>query len=150
MNLRALRLIVTSDPNLFEHHLNRAGLTIVGFVDRDPLRKQLQSESVYNIAAQLTDDIDIGVTMTRAQKQLQELAESAGYLVSLIEGLDQMPGTLPNPIKSMLNAGDEEEEAPEPEGEEGAPPGDPGAGGPPPGPGGPPPGGGMPPGMPPV
>lgn len=126
--LRILKLIAASDPNLFEHHLRKAGLTIVGWKDGDPLRRTLQNESVLSIATTMTEDVHDTLVMTTYQQQLQEIAEAAGYLVGFSEGLDQMPGTLPNPIRNVLRPvgglkdtkeetpADEEAAAPPPDG----------------------------------
>lgn len=138
-----LKLIAASDPALFEHHLRQAGLTIVGTKDRDPLRRELQTESVLSIAACLTEDADDTLVLTPYQRKLRGLAEEAGYLVGLVEGLDQMAGSWPNPIRNALRPqgglkGGEEEEGEEAaggeQGAEGAPP--PPDGGAPPPPGG--------------
>lgn len=145
--LPVLKLIAASDPRLFEHHLRQAGLTIVGTKDRDPLRRGLQTESVLSIAAALTEDVDDTLEMTPYQRKLRDIAEQAGYLVGLVEGLDQMSGSWPNPIRNALRpqggleGGEKEEEAPAggDQGAEGAPPPPDGGAPPPPGGAAPPP-----------
>ncbi len=126
--LRILRLFAAGDPLLFEYYLTQAGLSIVGHRHSNPLEYSIQTEAVLGIAASLNYDIHDYTALTPTQQTLQNLAEEFGYLVALTEGLDQQPGTLPNPIKRMLH-GDkeddegEEEEAPE-EGADGTPPGE--------------------------
>lgn len=144
-SLRVLALIGHSDPHLFEHYLKQAGLTIVGIKDHDPLRKEMQVEAVYSIASGMTESVDDQLVMTPYQRKLRDLADDCGFLVGLTEGMDQMPGTWPNPIKAMMNADEEEEEAAPAGGDQAAPaaPPPPGGGTPPP----PPPGGGTPPPM---
>ncbi len=135
LSMRALRLIATSDPSLFEHHLQQAGLTIVGRRDFDPLRGIIQAESVIAIASTLSEDVDDTMVLTSYQHQLRDLAEQAGYEVGLIEGLDQMPGSWPNPIRNALRpqgglksgTEEKEEQAAPAGGDQGAPPPDGGA-----------------------
>ncbi len=143
-SLQILRMIANSDPNLFEHHLRQAGLTIVGRRDRDPLRNTFQAESVVAIASTIGEDIDETLVMTPYQLKLRNLAEQAGYEVGLVEGLNQMPGTWPDPIHNELRIkgglkDEDEEEAPAggDQTAEGAPP--PPDGGEPPGGAAPPP-----------
>ncbi len=77
------------------------------------------------MATNLTDDAHDIIEMTTLQKQLRNLAEQHGYIVGLIEGLDQMPGTLPNPIRSALKFNNKDEKKPAGAGDptsDGAPP----------------------------
>lgn len=109
-SLQALRLIASSDARLFEHCLRRAGLTIVGRLNTDPLRNSLQAESVLAIASTLNEDVDDLLVMTRYQQKLRDIAEQNGYMVGLVEGLDQMPGTWLNPIKIMMKGDNDDNE----------------------------------------
>lgn len=143
MSIRAISQYAHSDPARFEAHLNRAGLVIVGRKDFDPLRRSIQQEAVGVIAGCMGEDVDDAPRMTPYQEVLAGIAESAGYLVTLDEGMNQMPGTWADPVIQALRHGDDEgDEQPGGdgaggEGEEGAPPPD--AGGAPPPPGGAPP-----------
>lgn len=141
-SLPVLRLIAVSDPGLFEHHLRQAGLTIVGRKDYDSLRRVTQDESVLSIATLLGEGVDDHLELTPLQKQLRDIADQAGYLVGLSEGLDQQPGAWPNPIRIALNASPEDEEPEAPAGGDQAAPGTPT---PPDGGAPPPPGGAAPP-----
>lgn len=141
-SFQALKLMASADSRLFEHHLNQAGLTIVGRKDNNPLRRSMQAESVLSIAASLTEDVDDTLVMTTYQRQLRNLAEQEGYFVGLSEGIDQMPGSWPNPIRNALRPGKEEEEEAPAGGDpaaEGAPPPEEGGAPPPPGGTAPPP-----------
>lgn len=142
-SFRVLALIARSDPRLFEHHLKQAGLTIVGEKNYDPLRNEMQAEAVHSIASGMTEDADDQLVMTPHQRKLRNLADDCGFLVGLTEGMDQMAGTWPNPIKVMMNTDEEEEEEAPAGGDQTAP------GAPPPEAGGapPPPGGAAPPPM---
>lgn len=107
----ALLLIVKSDLRLFEHHLKQAGMRLIGRKTRDPLLNSLTAEDIAGIASQLNYDIDDPVDYTSYQRQLIAIAERAGFVVGLNEGLDQMPGSWSNPVRNMLRA----KEEPEPE-----------------------------------
>lgn len=157
--LRVARLFANSDPALFRQTLAEAGLAVVGRRNTNPLSKNVQPSSIMAMASTMTEDVNDHTELTAYQRALKTLAEGHGYVVALSEGLNQMPGTLPTPIRSLLRA----EPEPPPEdggGEEGGEEDDGNdvtvnAGGgapPPPGGGGapPPPGGGAPPAMPPA
>jgi hypothetical protein len=115
--LRIARLFANSDQALFNHCLSEAGLAIVGKRGRDPLRKNVQPSTILAMASAMTEDIHDLVELTPHQRALRTIAEQAGYVVALAEGLNQMPGTLPTPIRSLLRA--EPEPPPEQGGEEG-------------------------------
>lgn len=102
--IRLARLFANGDHTLFRHCLAEAGLAVVGRRNRDPLRKNVQPSAILAMASALTEDYHDQVELTPHQRALQTLAESHGYVVALAEGMNQMPGTLPTPIRSLLRA----------------------------------------------
>ena len=118
-SLRTMQAILNGDQRLFNSLLVHDGLKIVGVQNSNQLGNTIQNEAVVAIASMLTESIYDPHEMTSRQRSLQHMAESRGYMVALIEGMDQCPGTEINPIKGMLNHPDDEEEQAPAEGEEG-------------------------------
>jgi len=74
-------LIASSDASLFESILNKAGYKVIGRKDIDPLRTQVQSESVEALASLITESAnDVPQIDT-----ILAVAESFGYIVQFIK-----------------------------------------------------------------
>jgi hypothetical protein len=124
-SLAIFKLLITSDRGLFEHLINREGLQLVGLKNRDPLDTAVKSEAILAIASALTESVNDFTELTQRQSYLKHLAEQYGYIVALQEGLDQMPGTEPGPIKGQLRhpTDSDSQEVPDEEGDDsGLPP----------------------------
>jgi hypothetical protein len=73
-----LELIAGSDPSLFESILNKAGYKVIGRKDSDPLRTEVQSESVDSVASMISESVD---DRSNFNMSLLAVAELHGYIV---------------------------------------------------------------------
>jgi len=110
-----ISIIAVSDRPLFEHILKQNGLYIAGLQNIDPLESHIQPSLITSIASALVENINDHVELTPYQNNLKNIAEKAGYVVAIDEGLDQLPGTDCNPIATELRHPKEDEEEPPPE-----------------------------------
>jgi len=108
-----MRIIARSDRQLFDRLLRAEGLQIVGRCQTDPLEKTAPAESIVALASTMTERARTHHELTARQVAITELAETAGYLVGLSEGLNQAPGTEYDPLLMKLRFPRPEEEAEE-------------------------------------
>jgi hypothetical protein len=124
-SLSVLRIIGAADPSLFDRFLQVEHLHIIGCTDPSLLHKAVQEEIVTAIASTLTEDAYTHVELNPRQQRLKALAEDLGYIVTVVEGLEQHPGTEYDPIAIPLrhpHKDDEEQEDAQPEDQEQAAP----------------------------
>ena len=121
-SLGVMEIVAVADRSLFEHLMQGVGLQVVGFNDGDPLRSSIQSESVTAIASIITEDIHETNIIDPYRRQVKTMAEELGYIVAIDEGLDQFPGSDPNPIKIQMRHPPEKQPQPPQDDEEGGPP----------------------------
>lgn len=82
-SINVFKIAASADPELFESMMSRIGLPIIGIANQDPLRKDVQVESIKAMADVITEDVDDNVDMHPALRQIKTLAESMGYIVSV-------------------------------------------------------------------
>jgi len=81
-SLESLEILAISDKPNFERMLPKFGLKIEGKRDTNPLRSQVQEESVASIASELTEDYDTNIEINEKTAVAKSIAENYGYIVS--------------------------------------------------------------------
>lgn len=101
--LKSLR-VSASDYGLFKHLLKKEGISVLSRHKYDDLDRNVKLESILSISSIITEDVNTRIDITNRQKSIMKLARNLGYIVAIEEGLDQMPGTDIDPIKSILRS----------------------------------------------
>jgi hypothetical protein len=118
--IETMRILARSDFPLFEKKMLEAGLRIVHPRERHPLDKDVARATIASLASQLTEDFD-EVELTPFQQALYKLAAEMGLLV-VVEGLNQMPGSMLSSVAlQMRHPDDQDEQNQNPEADEGEP-----------------------------
>jgi hypothetical protein len=84
MSLAALKVLATSDPNVFAESIKNYGLEVLGKRNNNPLQTQVQEESVASIASALTEDVHTFRQMSADTRRAKNIAEQYGYIVQLV------------------------------------------------------------------
>ncbi len=101
--LKSLR-VSASDYGLFKHLLKKEGISVLSRHKYDDLDRNVKLESILSISSIITEDVNTRIDITNRQKSIMKLARNLGYIVAIEEGLDQMPGTDIDPIRSILRS----------------------------------------------
>ena len=81
-SLEALEILAISDRPAFEDVMEQIGLHVVGLVDVDPLRSNVQSEQIVSIASALSEDVNDQIMVNPGIGAIKAMAEDYGYIVS--------------------------------------------------------------------
>lgn len=85
MDIETLRILATSDQEVFAEAINSFGMEVVGTKNMDPLEKRVQVESIEAMASVITEDINDDAELTPAQSAIRKIAEDVGLIVALCE-----------------------------------------------------------------
>lgn len=80
--MEVMEVLAISDQPAFESLMASMGLKVVGVDDFDPLRRQVQGESVVSIASELTEDVNTYIDVSPHILPYKKMAEDYGYIVS--------------------------------------------------------------------
>lgn len=107
INEAMLHALARSDPRVFAETIRQYGLEIIGIKDTDPLRKQVQPESVSAVASAMAEAVNDSIEMTTDAIIAKRIAEEYGYIVKILEA------TAPPLTKPMPKPGIKPGTAPE-------------------------------------
>jgi hypothetical protein len=85
MSYAALEILAQSDPVVFAESIKKHNLRIIGKRDTNPLKTQVQEETVQSIASVLTEEISIQQELPANVRRVKLLAEKYGYIVELMQ-----------------------------------------------------------------
>lgn len=104
LSLTTLELMAASDRSLFEHHMSKIGLPVIGRRNNDPTDKHVQLESISALASCITEDVNDNVNLSDYQKTAKRIAEDYGYIVVTEDaGLYDAREIIKNSLSQMRN-----------------------------------------------
>ena len=90
-SLNTLELLAVSDNVLFEHHMKRIGLEVIGVRDENEIGSIVQSESITAIASIITEDSDTNVELDSYRQRAKKMAENCGYIITINQNTINIP-----------------------------------------------------------
>lgn len=81
-SIAALEILAVADQPVFENVMEEIGLHVEGRIDDDPLKSQVQTESIAAIASELTEDRHTFIETNPNLHEYKKMAEDYGFIVS--------------------------------------------------------------------
>ena len=88
-SVQAMEILAVSDRSVFESLMCHVGLRIEGEANTDPLKTQVQTESIASIASEITEETQTFIDCDPRIFEYQQLAEDYGFVTSIVEGGDR-------------------------------------------------------------
>ena len=84
-SVESMEILAVSDQPVFESLMSYIGLRVEGKVSGDPLEKQVQTESIFAVATEITEDVFDYVECDPRLHGYKQMAEDYGYVVGFAE-----------------------------------------------------------------